>query len=97
MLKKIILASLLASVSAGPAFAALRTVTLSVPGMYCEVCPLTVRKALQKAPGVSKVEVSFKKKEAVVTYDDAKTTVKALEEATFEAGYEATAKGGKAQ
>ncbi len=76
-----------------PAFAAVRVVTLSVPGMYCAVCPITVKKALQKVPGVVKVEVSFERKEAVVTYDDARTTVKALEDATFEAGYVSTVKG----
>lgn len=79
------------------ATAAERTVTLSVPGMTCPVCPITVRKALDKVPGVSKVQVSYEKKEAVVTYDDAKTKVQALEDATFEAGYESTVKGGKAK
>jgi mercuric ion binding protein len=97
MLKKFVLASVLAFALASSAFAAVRTVTLSVPGMYCAVCPITVKKALQKVPGVSKVEVSFEKKEAVVTYDDAKTTIKALEDATFEAGYESTVKGEKAK
>ena len=70
------------------AVAATRTVTLSVPSMYCEVCPITVRKALTKVPGVSKATVSFAKKEAIVTFDDAKTNIKALEDATFNAGYE---------
>ena len=88
MLKKFALVAMLVVASAGPAFAAVRTVTLSVPGMYCEVCPITVKKALQKVPGVSKVDVSFQKKEAVVTFDDAKTSIRALEDATFEAGYE---------
>ncbi|MCL5060779.1 MAG: mercuric transport protein periplasmic component, partial [Candidatus Thermoplasmatota archaeon] len=36
--------------------------------------------------------VSFQKKEAVVTFDDARTSIKALEDATFEAGYESTVK-----
>ncbi|MGC9159545.1 MAG: cation transporter, partial [Terracidiphilus sp.] len=39
------------------AFAATRTVTLSVPGMTCPVCPITVRKALREVPGVEKVDV----------------------------------------
>ena len=95
MMKKFVLASILVSAFASSAFAAVRTVTLSVPGMYCEVCPITVRKALEKVHGVSKVDVSFKKKEAVVTFDDAKTSIKALEDATFEAGYESTVKGEK--
>lgn len=69
------------------ALAAERTVTLAVPGMYCEICPLTVKKALSKVPGVSNVAASFEKKEAVVTFDDAKTSVDALTAATAGAGY----------
>ena len=97
MIKKFLLASVLVLGFADAAFAVVRTVTLSVPGMYCAVCPITVRKALEKVRGVSRVNVSFEKKEAVVTFDDARTTIKALEDATFEAGYESTLKGADAQ
>jgi len=45
----------------------LQTVTLSVPTMYCPVCPITVKKALEKVPGVKQVEVDFKTKTAVVS------------------------------
>lgn len=75
-----------------PAWAATRSVTLSVPGMTCAACPITVKKALTKVEGVEKVSVSFEKKEAVVTYDDAKTNVEALTNATKDAGYPSTAK-----
>ena len=78
-------------------WAAVKTVTLSVPGMYCEVCPITVKKALQKVPGVTKVNISFEKKEAVVRFDDAKATVGKLKDATFEAGYPSEVKGSKVQ
>ena len=91
-MQKLILASILAFSFTDAAFAAVRTVTLSVPGMYCAVCPITVKKALEKVPGVSKVNVSFEKKEAVVTFDDARANINALEDATFEAGYESTVK-----
>ena len=97
MMKKFAITFILALGFATSAFAAVRTVTLSVPGMYCEVCPITVRKALEKVPGVSKVDVSFKRKEAIVTFDDAKTSIKALEDATFEAGYESTLKSAAAR
>ncbi len=75
-----------------PAMAAVRTVTLAVPGMTCEMCPITIKKALTKVQGVTKAEVSFEKKEAVVTFDDAKTTVDSLVKATGNAGYPATVK-----
>ena len=75
-----------------PALAATKTVTLSISGMTCAACPITVKKALDKVEGVEKVEASYEKKEAVVTFDDAKTKVKDLIEATKNAGYPSTVK-----
>jgi periplasmic mercuric ion binding protein len=69
------------------AWAASKTVTLSVPGMTCAACPITIKKALTEVDGVTAAEVSFDKKEAVVTFDDAKTDVSTLIEATTDAGY----------
>ena len=82
-----LVAAFAASVWANP-----QTVTLSVSGMTCSACPLTVKKALNKVPGVSKAAVNFEKKEAVVTFDDAKTNPQALTKATEEAGFPSTAK-----
>lgn len=81
------LTTLLMLTAAIPALAATKTVTLDVPSMICPVCPITVKNALDVVPGVSKVDVSFAKKDAVVTYDDAKTSVTALTKATANAGY----------
>jgi mercuric ion binding protein len=75
-----------------PAWAAIQTVTLSVPGMTCAACPITVKKALSKVDGVLKVEVSYEKLEAIVTFDDAKTSVEALTRATANVGYPSSAK-----
>ena len=91
MKKLAALISLAATLSA-PAWAATKTVTLSVPGMTCEACPITVKKALSRVGGVEKAEVSFEKREAVVTFDDAKTNADALTKATANAGYPATVK-----
>lgn len=76
-----------AAVLDAPAFAAPKTVTLSVSGMTCAACPITVKKALTKVEGVQSAEVSYEKKEASVTYDDAKTNAEALTKATEGAGY----------
>ena len=75
-----------------PAYAENKTVTLSVPGMDCEACPITVSKALKKVDGVGKVAASLEQKEAVVTFDDAKTNVDALRKATTSAGYPSAVK-----
>ena len=69
------------------AWASPQTVTLNVSGMTCAACPITVKKALEKVPGVSKVDVRFEKKQVLVTFDDAKTNTEALVKATTNAGY----------
>ena len=86
-MKKLAALVALAATLATPAWAAVQTVTLSVPGMTCAACPITVKKALTKVEGVSQVDVSFDQREAVVTFDDAKTTIQKLTEATTNAGY----------
>lgn len=88
-MKKTLLAVALA-VAVTPAWAAIKTVTLSVPGMTCPACPITVKKALSRVDGVQKTDVNLDKREAVVTFDDAKTNPAALMKATTDAGYPST-------
>jgi periplasmic mercuric ion binding protein len=64
-----------------------RTVVLDVPTMNCVTCPITVRKSLENVDGVSNAEVVYDDKSATVTFDDEKTNVKSLIEATTNAGY----------
>ncbi len=85
-MKKLLTAILLAVLTI-PVWAASKTVTLSVPTMDCPVCPITVKKALSKVPGVSQTVVNFDKRQAVVTFDDTKTSIDALTHATEDAGY----------
>jgi mercuric ion binding protein len=91
-MKKLVTALTLALAFGASAWAATKTVTLSVPGMTCSACPITVKKALKKVDGVVKTEVSFENKEATVTYDDAKTSVNALLDATKNAGFPSAVK-----
>jgi len=89
-MKKLITVLALSAALSVPAWAATQTVTLSVTGMTCKACPITIKKALKKVDGVENIEVNLEKKEALVTFDDAKTTVEALVEATTNAGYPST-------
>jgi mercuric ion binding protein len=84
--------SLILAAAIAPAWAAVQTVTLAVPGMTCAACPITVKRAISKVEGVSKTDVNFDKREAVVTFDDAKTSVQQLTKATEDAGYPSTLK-----
>jgi mercuric ion binding protein len=76
-----------------PVWATTQTVTLSVPDMNCAACPITVKKALTKVSGVSKIDVNLDRREARVTFDDAKANVEALTRATKDAGYPSTVLG----
>ena len=86
-MKTLLVVVLTALVLTAPAWASPQTVTLNVSGMTCAACPITVKKALEKLPGVSHVDVRFEKKQVVVTYDDSKTNTEALVKATTNAGY----------
>ena len=73
--------------AAGTAMAAEKTVTLAVKGMHCSACPYIVKQSLAKVGGVGNVAVSYEKQTATVTFDDGKTNVAALIQATTQAGY----------
>lgn len=91
-MKKLVLVAMLTALFSAPVLAGTQTVTLSVPGMTCATCPITVKKALTQMDGVIEAKVTYEPKEAVVTFDDTKTSVGALTEATKNAGYPSTVK-----
>ena len=81
------LATAAALSASATAMAAEKNVTLAVKGMYCSACPYIVKQSLAKIGGVGNVAVSYEKQTAIVTYDDQKTTIAALTQATTQAGY----------
>lgn len=83
--------SLLVALSPFAALAAMQqTATLNVQNMTCELCPITVKKSLERVPGVSQVRIDFAKKTATVTFDADQAQVSALVKATTDAGYPST-------
>lgn len=78
------------SVSVPTANAASRTVTLNVENMYCALCPLTVKTALEKVDGVEQATVFYEEATAIVLFDDSETDTQHLTEATTKAGYSST-------
>lgn len=88
-MRKLLLAALVAlpltALAATP-----KTVELNVQNMTCELCPLTVKKSLEKVLGVSAVKVDFDHKTATVSYDADKAQPEALTKATTNAGYPST-------
>jgi len=64
-----------------------RTVRLSVEGMTCVTCPLTVKFALKQINGVTFADSDYETASAIVSFDPKKTNIKALTDATTNAGY----------
>lgn len=87
---KRLLLSLALALGSLPAWSAVRTVVLAVPGMSCATCPITVNKALGRVPGVIRVHSSLEKKQSTVTFDDRQAGVDDLLLATEGAGYPST-------
>ena len=82
-----------ATVVASLAFAGkTSTATLDVSNMTCSACPITVRKALEKVPGVDSAKIDLKTHRAVVAFDPAKTTPELLTKATTDAGFPSSIK-----
>lgn len=69
---------------------AVDTVVLHVVGMDCGGCTVAVRRVLQRLDGVSKAEVSYEQKRAVVTFDPAKVTTAQMIAAIATLKYTAT-------
>lgn len=89
-MKNLLMLSATLAALSSPLYAAQKTATLAVPGMTCAACPIVVKKAITRVDGVSKTEVDFNKRQAVVTYDDAKVNIDQIMQATANAGYPAT-------
>lgn len=67
----------------------MKTITLDVEGMTCDLCAVAVEKSLKKIDGVKKAEASYKEGKAIVEYDEAKTNPQALLKAIIKVGYKA--------
>ena len=93
-MKKILLLVMMAA-GAAQVLAVQKTATLAVAGMTCEACPITVKKALTRVSGVSRAVVDFDKRLVIVDFDDAKTSLLQLTQATTQAGYPSTARENK--
>ena len=65
--------------------------TFEVKGMHCPMCPVTVRTAAKKVPGVVDARISVEQERAWVTYDPTATTAAAIADAITKAGYPAKA------
>jgi mercuric ion binding protein len=66
-----------------------KVAVLDVEGMTCSLCPITVRKALERVPGVLEAKADFSSKSAEAKYDPDKVSADALAKAVSSAGFPA--------
>ena len=85
LLKALLLTGFLLAMSGG-AQAAEQTVVLKVD-MWCPSCPYIIKRSLMDVDGVEEVAISYRKQIAVVRFDDSRTTVPALTQATADMGF----------
>lgn len=64
-----------------------QSAVLDVQNMTCDLCSVTVKKSLERVPGVSQARIDFASKTATVTFDANRTSTAALVKATTDAGF----------
>jgi mercuric ion binding protein len=86
-------AVLLVLLTTAPALAAEpKIVTLDVPSMFCSLCQISVRKALERVPGVLEARADNNLKQAEVKYHPDKVSPDELAAALSKAGFPAKVK-----
>ncbi len=63
------------------------TVVLDVQNMTCSLCPITVKKSLQRVDGVMDAKVDLGQRTATVKFDPDKANIATLVKATTNAGF----------
>lgn len=68
---------------------ATKTITFAIEKMTCAMCPITVRKAMEKVDGVLSVTTDYESRTAKVIFDPAKAKMDMIAKASTDAGYPA--------
>ncbi len=68
------------------------TLTLEIKGMHCSGCAAGIEAMLKRVDGVTRVDVSYEKKQARVEYDPTRATSAKIIEAVETLGYQAVPK-----
>lgn len=73
--------------------ATLQTKTFAIGNMTCPTCPITVKTAMSRVPGVKTVKIDFAAKTATVTYDPSVATPAKIAAASTGVGFPAQVRG----
>lgn len=67
-----------------------KQVVLDVPSVNCSLCPISVKKALERVPGVLGAKADLATMRAEATYDPDRVSPETLAKAVTNAGYPAS-------
>lgn len=91
-MRQILLVLALAAWSTMAVAANPKQIVLQVQNMTCPACSITIRKAVDKVPGISARNVDTRAETVTVAFDADRTTEAAIANAVSEAGFPATVK-----
>jgi mercuric ion binding protein len=66
-----------------------KQITIQIQGMNCGSCVASIEKVLTKVQGVAKSTVNLAQANAIISFDDSKTSAEKLVEAIENAGFDA--------
>lgn len=66
---------------------------LNIEGMHCDSCAADIKESLEETAGVREADVTFKRKTAVVEFDDQVVQEQTLLKKIQDLGYTATVSG----
>ncbi|HEX7999732.1 MAG TPA: cation transporter [Pyrinomonadaceae bacterium] len=66
---------------------------LNIEGMHCDSCAVDIKETLEETAGVFKADVTFKRKTAIVEYDEEVVQQTTLVKKIQDLGYQATVSG----
>ena len=89
-----LLASLLIVLPVAAFAATPQTAVLDVQNMTCSMCSITIRRSLERVPGVIDAKVDYDHKTATVKYDPEKASPAVFVKATTNAGFPSTLHNG---
>lgn len=68
-------------------------VELNIEGMHCDSCAVDIKETMEETAGVFKADVTFKRKTAIVAYDETVVQQNTLLKKIQDLGYTATVAG----
>jgi copper chaperone CopZ len=66
---------------------------LHIEGMHCDSCAVDIKETLEETAGVREADVTFKRKTAIVEFDDGVVQEQTLLKKIQDLGYTATVSG----